>query len=201
MPTGYTADIAKGITFNKFVWDCARAFGALMSMRDDPVGTPIPERFEPSPFYLENVEKAERELARLQSLTFEQAQSESIEAYDHAHQAWVRRRHDRNDLRNKYEAMLRDVETWQPPTTDHVELKAFMSKQILESISFDCSHKYDNEPKQADPKVWLAMQIEKAKKDLAYAVKSHQEEVERIRSRNEWLKALRESVPPPAKED
>ena len=47
MPTGYTAPIKDGISFNDFMWGCARAFGALIMMRDDPPGTPIPERFEP----------------------------------------------------------------------------------------------------------------------------------------------------------
>jgi hypothetical protein len=37
MPTGYTAAIKDGISFEKFVWDCARGMGALVMMRDEPL--------------------------------------------------------------------------------------------------------------------------------------------------------------------
>ena len=38
MPTGYTLDLYNGkdITFEEFVLKCARAFGALIDMRDEP---------------------------------------------------------------------------------------------------------------------------------------------------------------------
>ena len=37
MPTGYTSGVQDGSIkhFNEFVWDCARAFGSLIHMRDD----------------------------------------------------------------------------------------------------------------------------------------------------------------------
>jgi len=36
MPTGYTNCIKDGVTFEQFVWKCARAMGALVMMRDEP---------------------------------------------------------------------------------------------------------------------------------------------------------------------
>ncbi len=51
MPTGYTDAVKDGITFDQFVLGCARGMGALVMMRDEPSGTPIPERFEPSRFF------------------------------------------------------------------------------------------------------------------------------------------------------
>lgn len=57
MPTGYTANVPDGITFEQFVWQCARGMGALVMMRDEPTGAPIPERFEPSDY------NAKREIA------------------------------------------------------------------------------------------------------------------------------------------
>lgn len=45
MPTGYTAAIKYGITFKEFALDCARNFGACISMRDEPRETPIPDEF------------------------------------------------------------------------------------------------------------------------------------------------------------
>lgn len=48
MPTGYTADVQSGkvTDFAEYAMNCARAFGALVLMRDDPSDADIPERFE-----------------------------------------------------------------------------------------------------------------------------------------------------------
>jgi hypothetical protein len=50
MPTGYTAAVADGtITeFPDFAMQCARAFGTLVLMRDEPQDAAIPEKFEPA---------------------------------------------------------------------------------------------------------------------------------------------------------
>lgn len=55
MPTGYTAAVEDGtITeFDDFAWQCARAFGALIMMRDDPMSAPIPQKFEPTAEHVE----------------------------------------------------------------------------------------------------------------------------------------------------
>ena len=60
MPTGYTLELydGKDITFEEFVLKCARAFGALINMRDEPRDAPIPERFEPSYYHLKELIKA-----------------------------------------------------------------------------------------------------------------------------------------------
>ena len=65
MPTGYTAAVKDGITFEQFAWSCARAFGALIDMRDSPTGAPIPQRFEPSQYNAVEAEKASAEIERL----------------------------------------------------------------------------------------------------------------------------------------
>lgn len=52
MPTGYTAGVKDGTVtdFKAFVMQCARAFGALIDMRDDPSDVPIPKSFAPSSY-------------------------------------------------------------------------------------------------------------------------------------------------------
>ena len=49
MPTGYTVALYEGkdVTFEDFVMGCSRAFGALISLRDEP-NAPIPEEFKVS---------------------------------------------------------------------------------------------------------------------------------------------------------
>lgn len=65
MPTGYTAPIYEGkqITFPEFAMQCARAFGALIDMRDDPMDSPIPDAFVPDTYHARELVKAREQLA------------------------------------------------------------------------------------------------------------------------------------------
>ncbi|VTR91619.1 unnamed protein product [Gemmata massiliana] len=38
--------------------------------------------------------------------------------------------------------MLEHVRAWEPPSTDHENLKQFMIDQLRESIDFDCRGEY-----------------------------------------------------------
>jgi hypothetical protein len=197
MPTGYTAAIARGITFDQFVWDCARAFGALVMMRDEPQGTPIPARFEPSPYYATRVSEARAKLTHLRALTIEQAHAECVAEFQRELTSTSKRIQEKEELRAKYTAMLERVDAWQPPTPEHVGLKEFMQKQIRESIDWDCSTKYDTSPECKTTGAWHTLAIAKAELELNMAEQSLREEIERVESRNDWLSALRESVPYP----
>lgn len=60
MPTGYTHKIKDGMTFKEYALRCARNFGALMDMRDDPMDAPIPI-FTPSGYHEEKLIEGEFE--------------------------------------------------------------------------------------------------------------------------------------------
>ena len=81
MPTGYTAAIADGVTFEQFALNCARAFGALIDMRDEPSDAPIPERFEPSNYHEKKIAEINDELVRLKEMSQDEAKMV-------AHQEW-----------------------------------------------------------------------------------------------------------------
>lgn len=198
MPTGYTAAIADGISFEKFVWSCARAMGALIMMRGDPSDAPIPQRFEPSDYNAKAVEKAKDELSRLKSMTREQASAEASAAFWEALRSHEKRVAEMTELRNKYSAMLAQVVQWEPPTADHQGFKDFMLQQLHESIKFDCDTSYyeKHAPECKSTDGWLAIATASAERDIAYHEKAHAEEVERTESRNAWIQALRDSVPP-----
>lgn len=194
MPTGYTAPIADGITFEQFAWSCARAFGALVMMRDEPNDAPIPERFEPSDYNQKALERTHTELDRVLSLTVEQAAGECDIDYQEQMDAYDRRMAKAADLRAKYESMLAGVRAWEAPTPDHAEYKAFMEKQITQSIDFDCDMSYDKIPERKSTDGWLAVRTSELRRDLAYHEKAHREEVERTDKRNQWIQALRDSL-------
>ena len=62
MPTGYTADvIEKDISFREFALKCMRAFGALVSFRDDDSSKIITE-VPLSDYHKKALEKAKKDL-------------------------------------------------------------------------------------------------------------------------------------------
>jgi hypothetical protein len=196
MPTGYTAAIKDGISFEKFVWTCARAFGALVTMRDDSMDTPIPQAFTPSPYYAEALAKARNELARLKAMTTREISAACAADYAQAVKRNGERIAEANELRRKYLNMHSKVMAWTPPTPEHEGMKTFMADQITESIRFDCGTDYYTAPEKQTPEQWHAEQIAAAIEGVRYHEKSLAEENQRTAERNAWLAALRESVPP-----
>lgn len=194
MPTGYTAAIADGITFDKFAMNCARAFGALVMMRDEPMDAPIPEKFEPTRYHLERVTAARTRQAELEAMTPAMTELAAEGAYRIAlehHEKYVA---EKNALRDKYNTMLAQVEEWTPPTKEHEELKKFMREQIEESLRFDCTIYDESKPELMTGARWLDAEMARAKTDIAYHSKEHTKELERTSSRSEWVRALRESL-------
>lgn len=76
MPSGYTSDIYEGkdISGKDFILKCARAFGATIMMRDEPLDKEIPV-FEPSTYYIEVLEKAKNELEKYKKMSTEEAEN------------------------------------------------------------------------------------------------------------------------------
>lgn len=197
MPTGYTAKVQKGDeTFGQFVWGCARAFGALVTMRDAPVDAPVPEAFEVSDFYYGSVSRAETRLAELRDMTDEEAETAALEEANEAREYNDQAQAQRAQERANYESMLAKVKAWEPPTKDHAGLRQFMIEQLVRSIEFDCGgDPYLKEEQPLSGAEWRAARLADTERDLDYARKSLREEEARVRSRNEWISALRESVP------
>ena len=194
MPTGYTLDLydGKDITFEEFVLKCARAFGALIDMRDEPMDAPIPERFEPSDYHLTELIKAKKRLEEVKKWNEKIAEQEAERAY---HEALKKREEfvkKNNLIRKRYEDMLSKVREWKPPTPDHVDLKKFMIQQLEDSIEFDCF--IPEMPRRLSGEEYKEQQIKKALDDIDYHEKEYAKEVNRVRERNKWLLLLRESL-------
>ena len=194
MPTGYTLDLydGKDLTFEEFALKCARAFGALISMRDEPIDAPIPERFEPSDYHLKELEKAKKRLKEIKEWNEDKAKQEAERAYQEA----LKKREEfikKNKLiRKRYEDMLSKVREWKPPTPDHVDLKKFMIQQLEDSIAFDCF--IPEMPQRLSGEEYKEQQIKKALNDIDYHEREYAKEVNRVHERNKWLLLLRESL-------
>lgn len=196
MPTGYTAAIKDGIDFKTYALGCARNFGALVMMRDEPSNIPIPERFEPSDFSKKELQKAidKLELFNLYS------NNEWLELRDMEYKKdveyYAKAKSEEIELKTKYTAMLAQAKSWVAPTKEHTGLRDFMIKQIEDSIQWDCTYYSDGGrlPKKKELDSFIENKIAGAKRDIGYYTNSHKEEIERTNDRNKWISDLRNSL-------
>lgn len=195
MPTGYTADIlTKEVSFAEFALTCARNFGACIMLRDEPLSAEIP-KFKPSDHSAKALAAAEKELARLSAMTPKE-QAEFGEAAKKKKLSDSHRYLENKKAENaKFEAMLKKVNAWTPPTKDHQGLKQFMGDQLR--ISMSTLDYWQNEIKEAEsksPLEYYAAAVESEKWNVDYHTKENQAEIERTDSRNRWVDALKKSL-------
>lgn len=197
MPTGYTASVQDGsITdFSVFAMRCARAFGALVMMRDEPHDASIPTEFLPSTYNAEALVKAQAEIRRLEAMTEDEIQAAASKDFADRTVSWENLKKERMEHRARYNAMLEKVLLWTPPSDDHQELKKFMIQQLQESIRFDCSAECPP-PVQVASRDWYAKAVMAAQHDLIYHAEADKKERERTAARNKWVADLRASLAP-----
>lgn len=195
MPTGYTAAVQDGTITElvPFAMHCARAFGALVLMRDAPTNAPIPEAFAPSPFYLQRQREAEQRLAQLRTFSPLDAQRACQQEHTAATARWRDRCIEQAKQRARYQAMLDQVRGWAPPSKGHDQFHVFMQDQLVESLRHDCE---DDEPA---PRLerwpdWLHARIHRAYSDILRGQQEYAKELARTAERNDWLSGLRQSL-------
>lgn len=201
MPTGYTACIIKGATFKEFAMGCARAFGACVTMRDDSSDTKIPKEFKPSSYHKKEITKTLKEMKRIKAVSVALCTSMALKerkAEIKQYQGYVT---ERILLKKKYDAILKEVESYKAPTSDHTGFKAFMLSQIKDTIEHDCDAAYYQERlnevlaiKPLSGEEWRQKTLAALQEDLDYHTKEDKEEVERVVGRNRWIRDLRKSL-------
>ena len=132
MPTGYTHDVQTGkvTEFKQFALNCARAFGALITMRDDPMDAPVPDKIEASSYSAQRFAESKERLAQLRLMTPEQAEIAAFNAHQEATEYAARRNAETDTENERLDAMLTKVLAWAPPTPEHVGVKDFMAEQL-----------------------------------------------------------------------
>lgn len=199
MPTGYTAILTeREVTFPEFAMRCARAFGALVDLWEDPLDAPIPQEFQVSDYYKKSLDDAERERREWNSLPADQqleyAKQEILDEIN-----CLKDGEAKNKAENSaYDAMLQKVERWIPPSGDHLELKNFMREQINKSRDTGDYYrtaitKAESEP----PELWVARHSDDIVRSVQRARKRLKEGQDRTALRNLWLKQLRDSLEVP----
>lgn len=202
MPTGYTAGVADGeiTSLREYAWRCARGMGAMIVMRDSAPDAPIPERFEPSAYHAEGIEKAKAALVEAEGWDGKAARRRAESSYEEAVEAYRKEAASRADQRKRYEVMLAEVRASRPTSGEPAGLWDFMESQLVESIEFDCGgFEHWPRPERLDGPAFKAKVIERAKKDIAYHQQQYADDVERTNGRNAWMAALVDAVGEPTR--
>lgn len=194
MSTGYTYFLINGEekSFYEFALTCARAFGACVTLRDEPMGIEIPE-FKPSKYHIEHLEKAQEELKKLRDMTQEEIQKAVDDDFEKTKESIKKRNEETKEIARRYKTMLSKIEGWVPPTSEHEGIKKFMLKQVKDSLSFDVS--YENEEiEKMTLDEWYENRIKHILWNIDYHTKGYEEEIKRCNNANKWIKELKDSV-------
>jgi len=194
MPTGYTYPVVDGkITeFPAFAMSCARAFGALITMRDDDMDTPIPEEFSPDTSYHDDRIAADmKQMGQVQAMTLADAETAALEVHRAALESRSKYLAKKETEAMRINAMLAKVRLWEPPTPEHAEMKKFMADQLVMSLPGDYAPAI---PALLDGITWRQQEIDRLADSVVYHRKERDKEIERARGRTEWVKALRASL-------
>jgi len=194
MPTGYTAPIKDGITFSDFALMCARAFGACIDIRENPLSSDIPV-FEPSTWHKDACSEARSRIELLEEMDADDCEAAAESKYRCDMSKYERAVDDNIALSDRYNGMLRQVESWAPPTEEHEGLKRFMENQLGESMRFDCGIEHLEQPRRLGGQEWLNGELERARRDIVYHSAEWQKEQDRVAQRNRWVRELKNSLP------
>lgn len=196
MPTGYTAKVESGemTELSDYILTCARAFGALIMMRDDTMDAPIPRKLEPDTRYYDGrIETLTADIAKLSAMSSDEALTESLAANNEARRA--HREYEAEDQKclERHQAMAKKVLKWHPPTRDHIELKTFMLQQ-LEVSSRHLGGKRDLSEMPIG-EAWRQKRLADLQWQLDSAKDNRAKEIARTAERQAWLDALFASLP------
>ena len=196
MPTGYTSFIENGSidTAQDFLMLCARAFGACIEMRDEPLSKPIPMEFKPSTYYSEWVDMARSKLEKYQAMSIEEAEQKCELEYASERERRADYKKNAQDLLNRYNKILSGVKSWEPPTEHHQKLKEFAIEQIKMCLPDPEYYDHQDPPRRRDAQTYLQEEIDWCKQQIENYTKRQEKENARVAKNNQWLNELRDSL-------
>jgi len=197
MPTGFTAIIEDNpdCTFNEFVWRCVRGLGVCITMRDSSLDTQAPSKFEPDLYYKTRLEAAQQEFYDIQRKSEHDFKLEYDAFYSRLEKEYKDSQKENADKVALYKNIKKQVEDRNPPTEEHEGLKRFMLEQINMSLPYERP-----EPTAQPFEEWKTEKFKYARNDLDRAKEQWEAEVERARSRTEFIQVLERSIPRPSKQ-
>jgi hypothetical protein len=198
MPTGYTSEIGTkdNLTFKEFTLKCARAFGACIHQRDDASDI-LPQKQKVDNYHISQLNAAIKKLKTFKKTSKKVLRQKMERDFLKRNKELLISIEKTHALQNKYKLMLKKVNNWIPPSTEHDGLKKFMIEQIAESIKWDCSTSYYEEGlarKQESFEEYYRNEIKSLEKDIKYHEEKYNEDVERTNKANQWIEDLYNSL-------
>jgi hypothetical protein len=195
MPTGYTYPVENGEieSLKDYAFTCARAFGALISLRDDPLSAVLPDDVSSSDstYHLEELQKAHDSLKE-ENLSLDKFLAHVKFQYD-----WHTNAIQEEIVKSgRIKAMKAKVRAWVPPTPDHEALKNFMASQLdigggEDDTMIDYYQKELQKLNTASYKEWKKEQIRQAERDIDYHQGKIAEQRVRVDNNNKWIRELK----------
>ena len=200
MPTNFTYDLYAGneMTFPEYAMRCARASGMLAGMRDDPIDAVIPDEFEANSYYIEQLEKARANVARINKWDDAEAGRYAQYIYDRERCRYEEELFNKAALRERYETMLAKVKAWTPPTPEHQEIKEIAIQQLEQSIDSDCQTDHLTAPELSTGAVFKEEALRAARQEVSRYTEWYEEDKKRVKELTEWVKASRQSLAAPS---
>lgn len=203
MPTGYTAGIIDGTitSFPQFAKQCARNFGALIHMRDEPFEKEWEPRV-PHDYHSKKIAESNVVIEEMRRMSDEELVASELKRIDEKILYHTEAIEKTKQVREKLNTFLREAKKYAPPTENHTGLAAFMQEQIRSTLEYDGSTTYhDNALAELNARKESinanrvrSARIEQAKKDLLYHEREHAAEVRRCEESNQWYAELLKSL-------
>ena len=192
MPTGYTAEIEKGISFENFVLKCARAMGACVMQRDESSDV-LPKIQEPSDYYQKRITEIQLEIKETIDLELDDINKIMSKKKEDVISENKKRQLQHNKMMGKLLKMRLLVARWEAPKGDYMGLKDFMLEQISSTIDFDGTL-YQSKFEESTPLVWKENKLLGLYEDLKRSKSEYEKEVSRTNDRNKWIQDLYDNL-------
>lgn len=199
--TGYTSQlIERNLDFKQFALVCARAFGAFVEIRDEPLSSPLPDKITSDVSYEEErLSETKESLKRLTKMNKRQRikyiKDKDVEYYNFIQNELVK---DAKLIRQLTPVLI-DAEKWEAPTSEHDGLKQFILSQLrgeLESAnwSFDYYIKALNETKNTNYLERFNDILTRLKEDVERYDETIKDIIDRTENKNTWYQDLVSSL-------
>lgn len=181
MPSFYTATIGEGATFKDFFLRCSRAF-----IHDE--GDPIAARRRDVKYHEEKTLASARRLVDFLYSSQADRQGQFQQHIESTRKVNEEIRATRENAKIKYEAMLAQVNAWEPPIPEMDSLKEFMQNQINQSIEHDCAEHCTDTAFTFEE--WADWQISSAQRDIEYHKKEWKRTEDLLQKAIRYIEAL-----------
>jgi hypothetical protein len=196
MASGYTYKIIDGeiTTLKQFAFQCVRAFGATIHMRDDSNDAEYRPR-EVSTYYNDAYDRTQQEFNRINKMTDKEFEKILIDEWNDSIKYNKEQIEKTKKNAKVLYRLLAEAKAYEPPSDNHIEFKNFMISQLEKTIEHDCSIDfYLNELKKLSEtlKSYNVEELKEKKLELLRSKLSNykediNKEIKRCNESNEWV--------------